>query len=87
LGKQVCSNLKSGTSVKRLASILSGSEKAVLVEAATYLCLKYKVKVVNYYATTTTTAPRAPIVLWQQSGSGAASGPQFHCPQHRQGME
>lgn len=31
-------------------------------------------------APTTTTAPPVPQVLWQQSGTGAASGPQFNVP-------
>ena len=45
--------MRSGTSVKRL--VLSGTEKAILVEAATVLCPTYKAKVTSYYATTTTT--------------------------------
>jgi uncharacterized protein DUF732 len=57
LGNKVCTDLRSGTSVKRLASVLSGTEKAILVEAATVLCPTYKAKVASYYATTTTTAP------------------------------
>jgi hypothetical protein len=59
LGNQVCRDLNSGTSVKKLAGILKGSEKAVLVEATTVLCPKYKAKVASYYATTTTTKPPA----------------------------
>jgi hypothetical protein len=53
LGSEVCTDLRSGTSVKRL--VLSGTEKAILVEAATVLCPTYKAKVASYYATTTTT--------------------------------
>jgi hypothetical protein len=53
LGNEVCTDLRSGTSVKRL--VLSGTEKAILVEAATVLCPTYKAKVTSYYATTTTT--------------------------------
>ena len=55
LGNEVCTDLRSGTSVKRLARVLSGTEKAFLVEAATVLCPTYKAKVASYYATTTTT--------------------------------
>jgi septal ring-binding cell division protein DamX len=43
LGNEVCTDLRSGTSVKRL--VLSGTEKAILVEAATVLCPTYKAKV------------------------------------------
>jgi hypothetical protein len=57
LGNGVCRDLKSGTSVKKLAGILSGSEKVVLVEAVTDLCPKYKAKVASYYATAPTTKP------------------------------
>lgn len=61
LGNEVCSDLKSGTSVKKLAGILKGSEKAVLVEAADVLCPKYKAKVTSYYATAAAPAhPAAP---------------------------
>jgi hypothetical protein len=57
-GNEVCTDLRSGTSVKSL--VLSGTEKAILVEAATVLCPTYKAKVASYYATTTTTtAPTA----------------------------
>jgi hypothetical protein len=56
LGNEVCTDLRSGTSVKRLARVPSGTEKAILVEAATVLCPTYKAKVASYYATTTTTA-------------------------------
>ncbi len=55
LGSEVCTDLRSGTSVKRLARVLSGTEKAIVVEAATVLCPTYKAKVASYYATTTTT--------------------------------
>ena len=55
LGNEVCTDLRSGTSVKRVARVLSGTEKAILVEAATVLCPTYKAKVASYYATTTTT--------------------------------
>ena len=55
LGNEVCADLRSGTSVKRLARVRSGTEKAILVEAATVLCPTYKAKVASYYATTTTT--------------------------------
>jgi hypothetical protein len=59
LGNQVCTDLSSGTSIKRLIGILSATEKAMLVEAATVLCPTYKAKVASYYAatTTSTTAP------------------------------
>jgi hypothetical protein len=83
LGNEVCNDLKSGTSVKKLAGILKGTEKADLVEAADVLCPKYKAKVAHYYATlptTTTTARPAPLVLYQQSGSGIESGAQFTVP-------
>jgi len=53
LGNEVCTDLRSGTSVKGL--VLSGTEKPILVEAATVLCPTYKAKVASYYATTTTT--------------------------------
>ena len=58
-GNEVCTDLRSGTSVKSVA--LSGTEKSILVEAATVLCPTYKAKVASYYATTTTTtaAPTA----------------------------
>jgi len=57
-GNEVCTDLRSGTSVKSL--VLSGTEKAILVEATTVLCPTYKAKVASYYATTTTTtAPTA----------------------------
>ena len=57
-GNEACTDLRSGTSVKRLARVLSGTEKTILVEAATVLCPTYKAKVASYYATTaTTTAP------------------------------
>jgi hypothetical protein len=52
-GNEVCTDLRSGTSVKSL--VLSGTEKAILVEATTVLCPTYKAKVASYYATTTTT--------------------------------
>jgi hypothetical protein len=55
LGSEVCTDLRSGTSVKRLVRVLSGTEKAIVVEAATVLCPTYKAKVASYYATTTTT--------------------------------
>jgi len=55
LGNEVCTDLRLSTSVKRLARVLSGTEKAILVEAATVLCPTYKAKVASYYATTTTT--------------------------------
>ena len=54
-GNEVCTDLRSGTSVKSL--VLSGTEKAILVEATTVLCPTYKAKVASSYATTTTTAP------------------------------
>lgn len=60
LGNGVCKDLKSGTSVKKLAGILKGSEKSVLVEAAAVLCPKYKTKVTTYYASTTTTTTTIP---------------------------
>jgi hypothetical protein len=57
-GNEVCTDLRSGTSVKSVA--FSGTERAILVEAATVLCPTYKAKVASYYATTTTTtAPTA----------------------------
>jgi hypothetical protein len=58
-GNEVCTDLRSGTSVKILA--FSGKERAILVEATTVLCPTYKAKVASYYATTTTTttAPTA----------------------------
>ena len=49
LGNGVCSDLKSGTSVKKLAGILR-SEKADLVAATTDLCPSYKAEVAAYYA-------------------------------------
>ena len=75
LGNGVCRDLKKGTSVKSLAKILKGSEKAVLVEAATDLCSKYKAKVTTYYAslpTTTTTAPGPTLTQQQRSAVEAA---------------
>jgi hypothetical protein len=80
LGNGVCRDLKQGTTVKKLASILKGAEKADLVEATDILCPKYKPKVTSYYATTTTTTAPAPVVLWQQTGSGIESGQQFTVP-------
>jgi len=76
LGNGVCKDLKSGTSVKSLAKILKGSEKAVLVEATAELCSKYKAKVTTYYASTTTTTPPGPS-LTQQQKSAVAEAKQY----------
>jgi hypothetical protein len=76
LGNGVCKDLKSGTSVKALAKILKGSEKAVFVSATTDLCSKYKAKVTTYYASTTTTTPPGP-TLTQQQKSAVAEAKQY----------
>ena len=85
LGNAVCTNLKSGTPVKKLAGILKGTSKADLVEAAAILCPSQKAKVTTYYASTTTTTAPAPVILWQQSGSGIESGQQFTVPPNVKG--
>ena len=75
LGNSVCSDLKSGTSVKKLAGVLKGSEKADLVEATLILCPKYGAKVTTYYASTTTTVPVPQ--LTQQQKSAVAEAKQY----------
>jgi Host cell surface-exposed lipoprotein len=75
LGSDVCDDLKSGTSVKTLAEVLTGSEKAVVVSAASDLCPKYKAKVASYYASTSTTIPRP--ALTQQQKSALSSAKQY----------
>jgi hypothetical protein len=65
-GNEVCTDLRSGTSVKSVA--LSGTEKAILVQAATVLCPAYKAKVASYYATTTTTTTAAPTATATANG-------------------
>lgn len=54
LGNSACKDLKKGTSAKKLASTFNGPPKAILVEASTVLCPKFKAKVATYYTTTTT---------------------------------
>lgn len=61
LGNGVCTDLKKGTPVSKLASILKGSEKADLVEATTILCSKYKAKVTSYYAAAAKAAQAATV--------------------------